>query len=250
MTDDEQHGPVPEGRLYASATAITATSERRNRRRKQALVAVTGAAAVLAGAGFLVTQLMNAEQPTLPEPAALAPLTRDTTAPAVPARARESGVREVAPTSRGTRRAVPAKRSPIPAPSESLDPLQALASAAAGAEADLPRGKIAQAPGAEVASGPVYQRIVHSGSTTVRLSSARYDLTGHADMMLADDAGEDVGSGVTCTRRLRPGTGGPGLLCWRTSANRSVVALATDPARDPDLTENIRVVVREWSRLN
>ena len=57
--------------------------------------------------------------------------------------------------------------------------------------------------------------------------------------------------GVRCTRNLRVGAAAPPevrpsmLLCWRTAANKSVVAIAINKTRSPSVV-NATVVDQEW----
>lgn len=85
----------------------------------------------------------------------------------------------------------------------------------------------------------------------VRVVSARYDLTQSWQKLWVADVGRPIGS-VRCTQnfradgqpvdQVRPGL----LLCWRTSAGKSVVAIATGR---PQETYVAAVVEREWSVL-
>jgi hypothetical protein len=71
-------------------------------------------------------------------------------------------------------------------------------------------------------------------SLWIRVVQARTDLTGKLELAWAADAGQKVG-GVNCTNNTRFSTGDPAqvrptmMICWRTSAQRSVYALAIDP---------------------
>ncbi|WIM94935.1 hypothetical protein ACTOB_006994 [Actinoplanes oblitus] len=250
MSDAEQGETTPEGSLYASAAATTA--ERRNRRRKQALVGATGLAAVLAGAGFLATQLMQASQPSLPEPAALAPATTQTPSDAPVT----SDVPTQPPASRATKPAQAAKRSPTPTPSVDRAKIeQEIAAARASAAADgVPLKRPLTAPNGVQEATSVRTESTREGS--VRITTAHYDLTGHQPLLIAADRGKPVGGGVRCTNKVRFSANAPAverpslLLCWRTSSERSVVTMATNPSGEPDPQDSVKIIDREWATLD
>ncbi|WP_433366460.1 hypothetical protein ACQPZX_37775 [Actinoplanes sp. CA-142083] len=89
---------------------------------------------------------------------------------------------------------------------------------------------------------------------TIRITTARGDLSGQSDQLIAADDGEPVGT-ARCTRNLRfnnvdkvkqiPTV----LLCWRTSAERSVVTLAAADSGKPSSAASVKVIEREWAKL-
>jgi hypothetical protein len=87
--------------------------------------------------------------------------------------------------------------------------------------------------------------------SNVRVVSARYDLTGQWRLLWAADMGRPVGT-VRCTQNFRTDERPVGeiraglLLCWRTSAAKSVVAVATGR---PQAVYAAGVVEREWATL-
>jgi hypothetical protein len=104
------------------------------------------------------------------------------------------------------------------------------------------------------AAGPVRERSVKTAQGTIRVVSARYDLTGQRELGLAADPGEAVGSSH-CTQRLRFSSEAAGqlkpsvLLCWRTSARRSVITLAVAAHGRPSPDGSVAAIDREWSAL-
>ncbi|MEU4688360.1 hypothetical protein [Actinoplanes sp. NPDC023714] len=242
MTANEEQENVEGGGLYASVTADT--PERRNRRRKQAVVGITGAAAVLAGGGFLALQLNSADQPSLPEPAALAPLTDS--APASPSVDAEPSVTRTSKKATKPADAIETSPAPSPSPSESAE---AQASAAAEGAAE---GKV---KAATADAGPVTERTELLENGTIRIVSAPRDLTGEKDLQLAADRGKPAGQGVKCTTKVRVAAGVPEsarptlLLCWRTSEARSVVTMAVVPSGDPPTASSVEIIGKEWARL-
>jgi hypothetical protein len=104
------------------------------------------------------------------------------------------------------------------------------------------------------AAGPVRERSEKSAQGTIRVVSARYDLTGQRELGLAADRGQAVGRS-RCTQRLRFSSESVGqlkpsiLLCWRTSSRRSVVTLAVSPHGTPWPEASVAAIDREWSAL-
>lgn len=240
MAYDEQPGTGHEGGLYASSTAVT--PQRSAQRRKQAVVGIAGAAAVLAGAGFLVIELMHESQPTLPEPEALAPLTTPATAASAAAAVEPSVTR----TPKVTRHAAPVERSPVPKPAASREAIPEQG-APASVAIDEPRERAGD-------RSEVTERTEPLGDGTIRIVSARRDLSGERQMLLAGDDGEEVGRGVRCTTDVRYGLSRPSaapqtLLCWRTSASRSVITMASSRDGEPPTAGSVDAIDREWSRL-
>ncbi|GGN61438.1 hypothetical protein GCM10010112_18600 [Actinoplanes lobatus] len=215
--------------------------ERTARRRRQIAVGVAGAAAVLAGAGFLATQLMNESQPTLPEPAALAPQTTPASPTVGVAGISQSDART---PGKATKQAAPARRSPTSSRQASPAPNAARASSAI---ADL--RKRFGFGGPEIA-----ERTEKLGAGTVRIVTAQSDLTSDRELILAGDDGTEAGGGVRCTTDVPPDTvmssAPETLMCWRTSAARSVITMATTTEGEPSTADSIAVIQREWNRLD
>lgn len=244
MAYDEHEPPASEGSLYASSVAPT--PQRSAQRRKQLMVGVAGAAAVLAGAGFLVTQLMNEQQPALPEPAALAPRTAPVTGGSTPEETEPPATR----TPKITKQAAPVERSPVPSAAASRqaspDPGAARPSVAAGES----REHLGQDANTQVA-----ERVEALGDGSVRILSARRDLSGEHPLLLAPGDGEPAGRGVRCTSEIRYGTAAPSpppatLMCWRTSASRSVITMVSPGRGAAPAAESVEVITREWDRLD
>ncbi|MEV6301469.1 hypothetical protein AB0M02_18810 [Actinoplanes sp. NPDC051861] len=230
--DDEQWETGARSGLYASVTAADAAEARRERRRRWMAVGIVAGAAVVAGGGVLVTRRVSESGGGgLPEPAAIAPRTFATTA------GETGGEASVARTPEGFKPAQPVERSPAPAPQPSDQP-------DAG-------GDVRQ----EAAEDGVSERTETLENGTIRIVTAPRDLTGERELLLAGDEGEQVADGVRCTSDVRMGMGVPAsrrptlLLCWRTSAARSVVTVAIVPNGEPPTASSVAVIGREWERL-
>jgi hypothetical protein len=255
MANEEQQEPEPNSGLYASAAA--ATPQRRNQRRKQAIVGVTGAAAVLAGAVFLAVQLNDSDQENLPEPAAMAPQTTSTTTATQTAMpGASSDAASVAPsvtrTSKVPKPADAVERSPSPKPSRSREATpDAAESPAAGTVKDL-RSKLSMPQ----EGGAVNERTEALRNGTIRIVTAKRDLTGQRELLLAGDEGKSVGGGVTCTSNVKINAAVEEvqqptmLLCWKTSKSRSVVTMAVIPKGDPPTQASADIIGKEWAELD
>ena len=226
------------------------------RRGKKAAVAVVGLSAVGAGAYFATTLFAGHPQATLHhDPAALAPVVpTESSAPAAHVTL-GSPAPEPGPVA-GTKSAVRQSLRPSPTPSPSVMADEEIAA--------LQVSRLLQAPptpsgtGLTAANGPMTVTVTNRSGTdgsAIRVVSARYDLTGRWELLAAADRGELV-DGARCTRNLRAGTAAPPevrpsmLLCWRTTANKSVVAIAINKTRPPSAGVSATVVDQEWIAMS
>jgi hypothetical protein len=87
---------------------------------------------------------------------------------------------------------------------------------------------------------------------TLRVVSAPADLTGKLELAWAADGGTAVGD-AHCTQTFRFNPALPAgrrptmMLCWRTSAGRSVYALLVDIAQPPSAQASVAVLDRVWA---
>jgi hypothetical protein len=89
---------------------------------------------------------------------------------------------------------------------------------------------------------------------TMRVVSARANLSGQRELAWAADSGHRVGS-VSCTQnfrfnptssaRVRPTL----LLCWHVSATRTVYTVAVDIDRRPSEQDSVAIVNQVWASL-
>ena len=228
------------------------TAHRRNRRRQQAIAGVAGLAVLGAGAYLVTAQVVDNTRTETKDAAALAPAPLEPHPPS----ASESASAE--PSESASASASPSAVTPAPpAPSKTLTAEQRVAKArAAASKAGYPvkRGLV---PTAKVAAGPVSVR--NTGSLqqggTMRIVSAPYDLTGTRELLWAADEGNPAGDDVRCTQnfklsndtaaRVRPTM----LLCWRTSAGKSVVTVAVARNGKPASAASVAVIDREWAKI-
>ncbi|MFC4064689.1 hypothetical protein [Actinoplanes subglobosus] len=242
MAYDEHHEhdeyPTPEGGLYASTSA--AGTHLAARRRRQLVAAITGGVAVVAGAGFVVTQLMNEQQPSLPEPAALAPQTTPVTAVSTP--------EETVPVSRTPRmrHAAPVELSPVPSLDASRQASPDAAEAAASAALDELRERLRLSERTKVT-----EQTYEDGTT--RIVAAWRDTSDESLLRRAKDAGTPAGNGARCTTEIRnePDLAlgrPPTLMCWRTSTFRSVVVVTSATKGAAAIADCVLLIDTEWPK--
>jgi hypothetical protein len=132
------------------------------------------------------------------------------------------------------------------------------ASAGASAPGSTAHSLPAQPPHAP-AHPAVAPTVTNSGSLpkdhhTLRVVSARGDLSGARELTWAADSGHPVGSS-RCTQNFRIGPSSPAserptmLLCWRTSAGKSVYTIAVDIDHRPSERASVATIDTVWSKL-
>ena len=238
---DDDHEHVDDG-----------TSAPRDRRRKQALLAVTGLAVLGAGAFLVTAQVADGGKATTKDTAALVPVT-----PAVTPGESVSPATPASPASS----AVPAPSTASVSPSASAD-AKAVAKEIAEARAEaakdgVPLKKPVKAEGDSAAAADA--KVVNTGSlskdrATLRIVSARTDLTGQRELALVADEGKPVGNAF-CSQNIKAHATAKAkternlLICWRVSAQKSVYTVAVDLDGDPSERESVAAVDREWQAL-
>jgi hypothetical protein len=84
----------------------------------------------------------------------------------------------------------------------------------------------------------------------MRIRTARYDLAGQYELAWAADDGERVGN-ARCTQNLRlAGVARERptmLLCWHTSAGKSVVTLAVTRQGRPSRATSVATIDEQWA---
>jgi hypothetical protein len=134
----------------------------------------------------------------------------------------------------------------------------ASASAATSVPAVHPTPGATAAPSSRLAAG-VSVLVSASGTLpkdhqTLTVVYAKGDLTGHRELTWVADGGHAVGS-ARCSQKFRVGpTGVPAvrptmLICWHTSATRSVYTVLVDLDHAPSERESVATISRIWSTL-
>ncbi|BEL12327.1 hypothetical protein Q0Z83_105180 [Actinoplanes sichuanensis] len=141
-----------------------------------------------------------------------------------------------------------------PRPKEEVDKEIADTRASAAADGHPLTRPVEARPGA--IQGEIDDRVEQIENGTVRITTARFDLTGHPPALVAGDRGKAVGGGVRCTDTVRFAQGQPAikrptvLLCWRFSKTRSLVTMMATPKSEPTLSQSMEIFRREWKKLS
>jgi hypothetical protein len=228
------------------------------RRRTQIALGAVGAAALLGAGAYVITaQIMDHRDSTVTRDAgALAPIVAPTSdAPSGLPSVAPSDVpspEASAPSSGPAKDAV--KKSASPSPSHSLSVEEQIKRAREKAAKDGYPVQRALTAGPHVQSGPVNERSEEVTGGTLRVITAKFDLTGQRELLWPANGGKSVG-GADCTQTFRfannakPSTKPNLLLCWRTSADRSVVTVLVNRNGKPSTAESVKVIDREWAKL-
>ncbi|MDI6101616.1 hypothetical protein QLQ12_23630 [Actinoplanes sp. NEAU-A12] len=243
MPVGEERDPVPAGRTHPAGPLP-------HRRRTGLIAGVAGAALTLGAVSYLITGALLGGDHTQREATALtSPAPTTASSPDMPPA-------DSSPTS-------PASTpSELPSPAEPSESARREARAAGSAHKTDDEKAREKRPETRkndrqvtAAEAPVNIVTAKSSNATVQIMSADHDLTGTGQLRFKGDDGSPVGD-ASCTRKFRfhlekPAREQPTmLLCWRTSADRSVVALAF-ARRDekPSPGETVRILDEHWSRL-
>jgi hypothetical protein len=243
--DRDQFAPAPEGDRGEYQSQV-----RRSGRRRKAVIGVTGLAAVLGVGAFVITDRVTDHSSTRDVAAISAPQPAAVTSPASP------------PTSPGHTPSPSASASVTPADATRAEPdpevsreIVAARSRAAADGVPLLRGLTSKALGSVSDV-----RVTSSGSPqavggTLKVVSARGDLTGYQEMAWVGDQGEAVGD-ARCSQQFRlsndvEATKRPTLLvCWHTSATKSVYTVALSLKSPPSRKASVAAIDKAWAKLS
>lgn len=226
--------------------------EQTSRRRRKILAGAAGLAAVLGGATVAASQWGGNDDPAVLVEAADPTSEPASTSTASP-QAGSSGGAHTTPQPK-----VSAASAGSP-PSLPADAAKRIAEARAAAAKDsvpllrpLPQGTVAEVPDEAVTvrnSGSVQK-----DKATLRLVSARADLTGQRELAWVADGGRKVGDSrcsqtIKLANNTKPERKSTLLICWRTSAKKSVYTVAVDLDGDPSEQRSVAAINAEWKKL-
>jgi hypothetical protein len=244
----EGDGVYYSGSAYAGSRSSAGDRRAAARRLKKAAVALIGLTAVGAGAYFGTTLLTGntpgfvSAGPGVPAPPAPAP--SPSSPSPKPALSPSPGPQ--AGTLNG------ARQSTRPSPTPSIPDEVVAADQVSRLLAATPQPA---RPGLSIASGPVTVATeTGTDGSTIRVVTARYDLTGRWSPPSTGDPGYAVGD-AHCTAKLTALSGGTAderptmLMCWRLSPGKSVVTVATRPKSHPLAGASVEVLDRNWVAL-
>lgn len=253
----EGDGVYYSGSAYSGSRTAARDGDHRTaaRRLKKAAVAVIGLTAVGAGAYFGTT-LLTGHPPGYVSggPGALARVAPSPSVPPEPSPSRSPSpapARSPSPGPQGgTLNGVRQSSRPSPTPSIPDEIMAADQVSRLLAATPQPAG-----PGVSIASGPVtVSTEAGTDGSSIRVVTARYDLTGRWSPVSGGDAGRVVGD-ARCTAKLTALPGGAAeerptmLMCWRFSPLKSVVTVAVRPGARPLAGASVDVLDRNWTAM-
>ncbi|WP_433791306.1 hypothetical protein [Actinoplanes sp. CA-252034] len=245
MHDDDRSGD--DGARMAPRALV-----RPRRSRLRTVAGVAGLAVVLGGGAFAITSALTGEDEVDP---------RDVTAidrPAEAPRASESAS-GAAPMSAGvTGGAAEAVNPPGAEPTKSASTEQQIKETREKAAKDGFPVRRARTPGPDAATPVGEVTETREGplkdGSNFRIVSARYDLTGQRELLWLGDDGRKVGD-ARCTQNFRFSNNTAAkerptmMVCWRTSAGKSVVVVAVTPKGRPDAEGTVAKVDGQWAAM-
>ncbi|WP_433295472.1 hypothetical protein ACQP2F_35910 [Actinoplanes sp. CA-030573] len=223
-------------------------------RRTKIVAGAVGLAAVLGGGAYLVTdQVMDHRASTTGETGALAPLpspAASSVGTAQPDSVPLASASSSSPSSRGTTPSPSSSSSSAASSSPSDDAVRKARDKAQRDGVALQRPLTAAGP----EPGKVSERNQAMPNGSIRIITARFDLTGHRELLWAGDAGKSVGN-ARCTQKVRfsqssaPTVQPNLLLCWRTSNHKSVATVLVNQSGHPSTAASVKVIDQEWAKL-
>ncbi|MEV6595664.1 hypothetical protein AB0M36_02245 [Actinoplanes sp. NPDC051346] len=235
--------------VYSSAVS------RRTRLRRQAMIGGAGLLAVLGVGGLVAHQVLDdrdtapaaqtgAEEPTVPGAAPATSGVVPQAAPSTGARASSAAAPPKSPAAKTTTHS-----------KADAERIAAVRSAAAKASASAQiRRPVPNAAAANVDASAVTSTTVRQGGEALRIKSARQDLTGYRELGWIADEGVQVGNS-RCTQRIRLSTNTAArerptlLICWRTSAQKSVYTVAVKTDGRPSKELSVAEIDKQWAKL-
>ncbi|MCA2215927.1 hypothetical protein [Jidongwangia harbinensis] len=233
--------------------------ERSPRRRRTAVAGVVGLAAVLGGGAFLMTDHLTDEPAAVTADAgASAPLEppADGAPPAATADSPSPGPARTPAGAKAAPSPAPAATTAKPRPRTTAEIIDALKGAAAKATDNVKRAPVG--PGAPLSDADV--KVTESGAPSdaagmLRVVSAAGNLAGQRELgWVSGLKGEKVGA-ARCSQTIRLSPNAPArerptlLLCWRTSATKSVYTLAVNHHKRPSKQASVAALTRAWNQL-
>ncbi|WP_433295469.1 hypothetical protein ACQP2F_35900 [Actinoplanes sp. CA-030573] len=217
---------------------------------------VVGLAALLGGGAYLLTSHLTDHGSTrAPEAGAVRPLVTSSSGARSSAASADAGADSVIAPSPSTAPSQSTSSSPS-APLLTLAPSVAAEIKKAREQSEKDGYPVLRplTPAANAVMGPVDVRNTSDKRGSVRILTAKHDLSGQREMLWAADGGRPVGS-ARCTDKFhfsnaeKPHVLPTMLLCWRTSSAKSVVVVKVSFHGKPQATETVAILDREWAKL-
>ncbi|GAA0538537.1 hypothetical protein GCM10010172_19760 [Paractinoplanes ferrugineus] len=227
-----------------------------SRRRKQ-IAGVLGLAAVLGGGAYAITSEATGKSSTAQNAGAVESLPTGeadsvTSSASAPASASATG-KQAGPILPKVSLTDPVVKEEVSKSPE--ERIKAAREAAAKGGVSVKHPRTATSVGSPEEGGVTEQNIgsLKEGGS-MRIVSAPYDLTGRREMLWAADGGHRVGT-AKCTNKLQlsnedePTARPTLLLCWRTSAKKSVITVAVVPTGRPNAAKSVAALDKQWNKM-
>jgi hypothetical protein len=237
-----------------------AVPERGSRRRRtQVAAAVAGFAILGAGAYAITAQVADSDRMTAQDVGVIVPAPAATSAYA---QAQETTATAASPSgSASISPAAPSEggagqlASPSPSNKRAVEEEIKKAREKAAQDGHPLQRAITKAPGVAAMSEPVASRNVPRKDGSLRITTAKFDLTGQRELLWVADKGKSAGDGIHCTQNFKFSNNNQAtvrptmMVCWRTSPSKSVVTVLVDRGGKPSAVESAEVIKNEWAKL-
>jgi hypothetical protein len=224
--------------------AHRAVPERTSHRRRIQVAAVAGLAILGAGAYAITTQAGDGGRTAARNTGAVGSASAD---------AQLQGQADSVTSSSGPSPAPGNRVAPAPSLSQKVDDQIRKAREKAAKDGYPLQRAITPTPGA--AAGPVQTRSLPRKNGSLRVTTARFDLTGQQELLWVADKGKPVGGGISCSQKFKFSNNSEAtvrptmLVCWLTSKSKSVVTVLVDLGGKPTAAESAQVITTEWAKL-
>ena len=245
--------PNPEpDRTSADSTpdAIVVDRPRSSRNRRRVAIGAVGMAAVLGAGGYALTR---GSEPATESAQAPMTITHSSDASAAPATSKASAATKESQKA-GNDTTVNAE----PTPKSAAERIREAREAAARDGVKITRPLPAKDESPERVAAAASAKEVTVGSAkeggTMRIVTAHGDLSGQREIGWVAGGIKKHGK-VQCSQRFKlyneqePKTRPSLLVCWRTSAERSVIVADTKIGGRPSVEKSLSVIEREWRKL-
>jgi hypothetical protein len=232
----------------------------RSRRRRQAVIGATGLAAVLGLGGVLVANRPNAET-AADTPTVVAKSEQTSPSTSEPSSTPATAASPTVASSPGAEASPGAAASPgAEASPGTTDPRARKEVIAARKKAAADGVQIQHPIGARAATvadadiSVTNTGNLRSSKSTMRLVSAPGDLSGRRELAWVADQGSPVGA-ARCSQRFRfaneakPAVKKNLLVCWQTSARKSVYTVTVSVDGKPSKTASVAAIAKKWKQL-
>jgi hypothetical protein len=218
--------------------------------RRRLAVGTAGLAALLGAGAYLVTdRLVNETEQTAAQDVTVIAPADPAAAPAAPA---SSGASPAAPIPESSAAPTPqASGSPLSdeTVTEILKAREKMEKEGVEVKRPLKKGGAAQAASVEATT----EGSLSTGGI-VRMVTAKEDLTGQRELAWVS-GGIAKYRGVPCSQTVRFSPDSPPekkdnlLICWRTSAAKSVISIVVDPDGKPSRAKAVTALEKEWRSM-